>query len=272
MTAARNLKNPGQNPRNRKPFSRAAKASVLAAGLAALSGCGDTINNHFHYYDSPDAGQTDSGKEEPSGKQMCSRTVVDTLSCESPRISATLRDGDALELGKDNMFILVYFEADPTGTNTYAITFLDKDCEILSQEPMQVGDTYEGGTPPGAAEPARITLVSAYDNLVEVEISLPLIVSGDLNQGESLVFSYASSEVQVLLDDLSVTPANEPPSAILSFIVDDVLVKHLDAQEGKAEVAVPDVMSVRAAEVAAGYTFGAKWATIEVFYCGEAYY
>ncbi len=282
MTAHRTPRKPGHDAGRQatmKKFSRATKASVLAAGLAVLPGCGDTITSYNNYYTYPDAGQTipdggqaDSGEEEPSGKHKCSYTVVDTLSCDNPKIYASLKDGEALEIeGDEDHYRLLSFGEDPDGDpDVRILTFLDKDCEVFGQPiSMEVGDEISGSSIEGE-EPAKLVLVSLYDNLVEVELSLELLASGDLNQGEALVFDFASSEVKARLDDLSVSPADEPSSAILSFIIDDITVKHLDVPEGEAEAAVPDVMSVRAAEVAAGYTFGAKWASLEIYYCGKS--
>jgi hypothetical protein len=100
---------------------------------------------------------------------------------------------------------------------------------------------------------------------VELEVSLPVVVSGDLEQGESLVLP--ETQLMITLDDISVHPTVEPPSALLSLSEADIVLQHFNVTEGHAEQILEGPYSVGAPVVSPGYSFAENRATIEVFNC-----
>lgn len=247
-----------------------ANATLLSAGLALASvGCGDTI--HYHYYNQPqETPETPEAPEVPE-PVPCVDTVVETLSCEQPRIIVDLEEGKHIRLSSDDSpYAFITFEKSEDGEDSRELVYLDGNCVRTSSETLQVGGSVTGDPGFEAGEPAHITLVDADNDSAEVEVALPLIASGDLNQGEELVFTAVTPapEFRARLDDLSVYPANEPPSALVSLVADGITIQHLDINEGTAEPVVEDQMSIGAPTVSPGVSFGAMRATIEVFYCG----
>ena len=249
-----------------------AHAALLTAGLATLNnGCGGDTLTHNHYYcDDGAAGSTSSTSEEGAGGQaaeenpneVCSKTLVGSLSCSNPKIIATLHDDEMIRVGED----LLNFESDGTSV---VLNIIDENCDVLTQQNLEVGVS------PDPEESISLTVLSAVPGSVDVEVFMPLIVAGTVNQGESLQIS-DSEETTVLaihLDDLSVYPSDEPPAALLSLLEDDNVILTLDITEGSTELLTlgPSHLSVRAAAVSAGYTFAAKRAEIEVYDCDAAF-
>ncbi len=253
------LKSQGENRTSRSPSREFAKAAVLAASLALLpSAC--TTESHYYYTTVEVPRQ---GEEQP--EEACPAPLA-SLSCRAPRINAVLEDGQNVRV-RDR---LVSFEGDSDFNGEVVMKVTDRACQPISQGSAQVGEPY---AIEGAAEGVTLTVLDAEARSVEVEISLPLIVSGSLNQGESLPIPSTANRLQ--LDDLSTAPENEPPSALLSLLgtigTEDVTLAHLDVQEGAAQPfdSGSGQISVGAPVVSPGYTFGAKRAEIEVFRCEE---
>jgi len=246
-----------RTPSRPRSFGSFGKAAVLAASLAILpSAC--TPENHY-YYTTVEAPPPAERPEE-----TCPAPVA-SLSCRTPRINAVLEGGQNIRV-KDR---LVSFEGDADYDGQVVMKVTDRACSPISQGNAQIGEPY---AVEGASDGITLTVLGAEAHSVEVELSLPLIVAGSLNQGEGLILTPGTPPQLLLqLDDLSTSPANEPPSALLSLIQNGNTIQHLDVQEGAAEpFGVNGArMSAGAPVVSPGYTFGANRAEIEVFRCDE---
>lgn len=144
------------------------------------------------------------------------------------------------------------------------------DCEESGSSEVNIGDSYPITSSIGA-EDGYMQVLSVNSDSVEIEASLPLVVAGDINAGESLMVPVDfPTQVSIRLDDISIYPTNEPPSALLSIISDDIVVGYMDLPEGtaKAPSIFENLITVGAPVVSPGYTFGAIRVELELFYCG----
>ncbi|MFH0885190.1 MAG: hypothetical protein V1861_05775 [Candidatus Micrarchaeota archaeon] len=234
------------------------KAALLSASIAAASFACTTQEEHHHYITiEPPA------TEQP--QDPCPPPVA-SLSCRAPRIGAILGDGQNIRVGDR----LVSFEGDSDFDGQVLMKVTDRNCEVRNQGNAVIGEQM---AVEGVADGITITVLDAEARSVEVEISLPLVIAGVLNQGEGLLVP--STTVSLRLDDLSTAPSTEPPSALLSVRSrvgeEDITIDYLDVREGTAEpfAISPARYSVGAPVVSPGTTFAANRAELEVFRCDE---
>jgi len=252
----------------RNSVKRAVAAVVLSTSLAF--GCGGQEQR------CPDLGPVpDSGPVEVV--PTCDSEPV-SVSCESGSAERLLRVGDELSVdtadGNRTVFVNDVL-SDTSGAVYVEVSVYDENCEFLSNELISQNDPqpFESTGPShlfsvqfgGTSEDgwAQIEITQADCDVCQGESSE---FSGDINQGETL----AAGAFRIRLDDLSTIPSNEPPSAVLSVLdhMDNVL-DHAEVQEDDSVVLEfgSTTMTIAADEVAAGYTFGAKWASLSVTLC-----
>ncbi|MBU0526850.1 hypothetical protein KKE92_00055 [Candidatus Micrarchaeota archaeon] len=253
----------------RNSIKRAAAAVILATSLAF--GCGGQEQR------CPELGPVpDSGPVEPV--PACDSPDPISVSCGSEPTERLLRVGDELSVDTDEGTRTVFVNdvlSDTSGNVFLEVSIYDENCEFLdngliSQNDPQPLDSVGSGRLfsvqfGGTSDErwAQVEITQADCDLCEGETSE---ISGDINQGELLI----AGAFKIRLDDLSTIPSNEPPSAVLSILdhLDNVL-DHVEVQEDTSAVLEfgSVTMTITANEVAAGYTFGSKWADLSVTLC-----
>ncbi len=253
---------------SRNPVKKAAAAVVLATSLAF--GCGGQEQHCRDLENNPDSGPVEV-------VPTCDSQSV-SVSCESGSSERLLRTGDELSVetpdGTSTIFVNDVL-SDTSGNVYVEVSVYDENCELVDIGIISPDDPQ----PLNSVGPSILFSVqfggTSVDKWAQVEISQAecdvcegdtLEASGDVNQGESLLIR----DFKIRLDDLSTIPSNEPPSAVLSVLdhMDNVL-DHVEIQEGSFESMEfgSTTLTIAATEVAAGYTFGAKWASLSVTLC-----
>ncbi|MBI5047117.1 hypothetical protein HZC07_05315 [Candidatus Micrarchaeota archaeon] len=258
----------------RVDLSTAAKRSgfvsaALLTGSLALAGCGDTYNT-TNIYQTP---ASDGGVSDAS-PATCNVATAPAPTCGST-VSGTLQSGQAIPLGS---FALTLDSLEShSGVVNAVISFIDGSCTPLKRDKLAPGDTKEFVV---SGETFTVTLnsTSAPGSSIWADLDIQRVcgtsecqnptpsVSGVLNQGESLSFN----SYRINLDDISVVPSNEPPSAILSLTdAQGNVMNHFQLRAGQDRVLSFNgtEIQVSVSEVAAGYTFGAKWANVTISSC-----
>lgn len=263
----------------------AAKA-VLAAGvmLAAATGCTERVTNNYNCPDSRTEDTVEDVQEEPDAPEALPDIVEDTpediveeegeciadrtpLTCDSrePVAEGVMSLDEPLEAGNISFELRGTEENLTTGEVRAIIAVVDECGETLSMDTVYEGQTKEFSIE-GATYHVTVNVVHlSEDNpWADASISITcegdfcLVVGGIINQGEMMLFD----AYRLRLDDLDTTNPEEP--AVVVSILDsaDYVLRMLRIPKGEKEYFMGYKIDVL--EVAPGYTFGSKWAEIDI--------
>ncbi|MCI0504088.1 hypothetical protein L0Y65_05260 [Candidatus Micrarchaeota archaeon] len=260
-------------------------AALLAGSL--MGGCGDTINNY--YYTGPDGGaKADSMSRTDSGKP--DSLVADVLKADAcvgkarlPEcsdkvlVAGVLNQGESLTIpapAGGGSYRLLLDDGQVLDNKNYAVVSLLDDCgNILTKSKIEEGSA-KLFTLGGQALDVQVTEAAfgmtfgaKWANFTvkspceDATLYWCPAVMGVLNQGESILVD----NLKFRLDDIESTGALN--SAIISVIDanNNIIKKDKIAEGSSVEMVVGGkhyLLTVN--KVAAGYTFGAKWAEIEI--------
>ncbi len=258
--------------------------TALLAGGLALGGCGDTINNY--YYTGPDGGasaadsapKTDSAVADSLRTDACKSSKITLPDCsDTVLVAGVLNQGESLDIpamAGGGKYVLLLDDGQVLNGKNFAVVSLTDECgAILMKSKIEEGSTrtfmLNGRALDVSVVEAAfgITFGAKWANFTvkapcqdETQYWCPA-VSGILNQGESI----SVDSLKFRLDDLAT--AGGINSAIISVLDanGNVLKKAKIAEGTSMEVSVggkPYLVTVKS--VAPGYTFGAKWADLEI--------
>ncbi|MEW6036277.1 MAG: hypothetical protein AB1529_06700 [Candidatus Micrarchaeota archaeon] len=257
-------------------------AALLGGGLA-LGGCGDSIYNY--YYTGPDGGAKNADSAPKSDSPVADSLAADACisnakirSCtDAVIVAGFVNQGESLVIpsptGAGN-FKLALDDGQVLDGKNYAVVSLLDDCgNILMKSKIGEGSTkklvLDGRTLEVTVEEAAfgLTFGAKWANFT---VKAPCedatqywcpAVAGILNQGESI----AVDNLKFQLDDLATTGGIN--SAIISVLDANgaILTKTKVAEGTSVEVSFAGKLYLLTVKsVAPGYTFGAKWADIEI--------
>jgi len=266
--------------------------------LAKLTGCGDTLNVTNNYYGpdggaKPDTMKPDSVLPDTLKPDACA-PVSTSVKCSSDPNSVlaagVVNQGESLNIG--NVYRIALDDLEVHGNETQAIVSLTDSCgKVLNKDKIAKGvtKTFAVSIPEDEATKdllevqveeiaagytfgakwVKLNVKSPCDSVPQtcVPDQTPLscsdtadLVSGTLNQGESLVLG----PLWLQLDDLV---SSNVPLAALSFrdSCGNVYKKDtIEKGETKTYLLMGKQIEVTANNVVLGYTFGAKWADLSV--------
>jgi len=267
------------------------KALVLSTGLAlsSASGCGDEIYNY--YYNCPDAQtQQDAVHEEDAaevqedaemetdipeevsdvvGEDAMEEEVecVPDLSpptCDpsEPVAEGVISREKSLEVGG---IIFELFGTESQGEEAAAIIEAVDECgNVLKRNKYPEGNITEV-TIEGATYIVTVNTVHVSETNPWADVSIKVkcdnmceVASGILNMGESLSFG----EYNMRLDDIDITEGR--PAAVVSILDRNATFIYTRLKIPKWDYVYFEGYRIRADEVTAGYTFGAKWAQFTI--------
>lgn len=257
-------------------------SAVLAAGLA-LGGC-DTINN---YYFGPDGGpKPDAMLKADSGMKPDAVAADSSLACnpsaktlpecsDSVLVAGVLNQGEALVVPTTNpagVYRLVLDDGQILNGKNYAAVSLTDECgAVLMKSKIEEGATKTfmlGGRALDVTVTEALFGYTFGAKWANLTVKAPCqdqywcpAVSGILNQGESLLVD----NMKFQLDDLEAH--NSVTAAILSVLDanGNILLKDKIDEGSSKEISISGKQyRVTVKKAAAGITFGAKWAEIEI--------
>lgn len=258
--------------RGRKVF---AKAALLGAGLA-IAGCGDTINNYYYTGAdggaSPDALQADSMGPDSAKADACVAKSAPLACSDKAIVSGVVNAGESLVFG-DYSLRLDDIQVVGTDKPAAAVALLDSCGNELQKTKIVEGQAKVLAVGGSELEVSASEVMPGYTfgaKWANLSVKSPcepsaeywcVAVAGVLNQGESI----SIDSIKIRLDDLEVKGTFN--AAIISVLdaSDNILSKAKIPEASSMELNVGGksyLVSVKT--VAPGYTFGAKWAEIEV--------
>ncbi|MFH1785367.1 MAG: hypothetical protein ABH842_02980 [Candidatus Micrarchaeota archaeon] len=235
--------------------------TVLAGALGA---CGDTYNHYGHDSTGPsDVVSCQSGPR---------------LLCGDKPIHSYVRVGETLDVDETHFKVLEVGE-DRNGNHFVLISIQDPDCNETAQLRVYRGESQELNSVFGNLKVSLIGIYIPDDGVhgavLQVESNCPsisdvcstsgLAAMGIINQGESLLLG----SLAFLLDDLGVQ--NDGNYAFLSITQGENTLAKLKIKEGASAMISIDGQTylITVKTIAPGYSFGAKWAEIEISYCNS---